>query len=330
MPFPPPDASLSRLTHQAVHDLAAANLMISPGRFRPQITCHHPPAAQRYFPDPPAALSWVRAELGNLIALCLLATDHGRHESCWQLAFMLRDIFFLDKLREPWLRTHTAALAAAAADGNAWASAVTLNNLGIAHVDSGDLVAAQSCYQQALAVFTTLGDEHGRISATANLGWVHHYRGDQASAMEHLRAAVRFHRRTGTGRTMAITLRGIALVAVELGATADAVAHAGEALAIFESLGLHLDSAMTWNSLGWAHFRAGRHSHADTAYQRAVVLGRRADSVHEVARAEIGLGNVAAADNRPSDAQRYWALADSHGLSLNATTVGEVRAQLDR
>jgi tetratricopeptide (TPR) repeat protein len=330
MSFPPPDASLSRLTHAAVHDLAAADLMITPGRFRPPITCPHPPVTGRHFPDTAAALSWVRAELDSLITLCLLATDHGLHESCWQLAFLLRDIFFVDKLWEPWVRTHTAALAAATSAGNAWAKAVTLNNLGIAHVDSGNLVAAEACYQKALAVFTALDDEHGRISATANLGWVHHYRGDQAAAMAQLRTAVRFHRRTGIGRTMAITLRGMALVAVELGATTDAVAHAREALAVFENLGLFLDSAMTWNCLGWALFRAGQHGPADAAYRRALVVGRQAGSGHEVARAETGLGNVASADGRTVDAQRRWALADSHGLDLNATTVGEARVRLDR
>ncbi|HEX4726127.1 MAG TPA: tetratricopeptide repeat protein [Pseudonocardiaceae bacterium] len=328
MSFPPSD--LPWLAHEAVHDLAAADLMIGPGRFRPPMTCDHPPATGRRFTDVAAALSWVRAECADLTTLCLRAGEQGLHESCWWLAFLLRDVYFLDKLREPWLRTHTAALAAATADGNTWAAAVTLNNLGIAHVDSGDLSTARSCYQKALAMFTALDDRHGWISATANLGWVHHYHGDHSVAIELLGRAARFHRRAGTSRNTAITLRGIALVEVELNANADAIAHAGEALAVFDDLGLRLDTAMTWNCLGWAHFRAGRHGQAESAYLRAVAIGQTAESAHEVARAETGLGNVAAIRGRTVDARRHWTTADGYGAKLSATTTGEVRARIDR
>jgi tetratricopeptide (TPR) repeat protein len=323
-------SDLPRLAHEAVHDLASADLMITPGRFRASMTCDHPPATARRFTDVAAALSWVRAECAGLTILCLRAGEQGLHESCWQLAFLLRDIYFLDKLREPWLRTHAAALAAATADGNIWAAAVTLNNLGIAHVDSGDLSTARSCYQKALPMFTALEDQHGWISTTANLGWVHHYEGDHLVAIELLGKAVRFHRHAGTSRNTAITLRGIALVEVELNANADAIAHAGEALTIFDDLGLGLDAAMTWNCLGWAHFRAGRHGPAEAAYRRAVSIGQTAKSAHEVARAETGLGNVAAVLGRTVDARRHWSTADGYSTKLSATTTGEARARNGR
>jgi tetratricopeptide (TPR) repeat protein len=322
------DTALLRLADHCLHGLVAADLVLAPRRFRPPITYRHEPRSAHVFRDAEAALAWLRGELPNLVALCLLSAERRMYEQCWQLAFLLRGLFFLDKLWDQWIETHTAALAAARATGNRWAQGVTLNNLGIAHIDRGEVDLAQECYREALAVFTDLGDEHGRISAVANLGWAHHYRGEHDVALRELRAAAEYYLHIGARHNAAITLRGIALVETELAAYTDAVTHATEARDTFEDMGLHHDAAMAVNCLGWAHFRSGRHAEADIAYRRAVTLGERIDSRHEVARAETGLGNVAAAEGRRVDALRYWRRAESRATTLNPAMVGEARARL--
>ena len=230
-------------THQAVHDLRAANAAISPGRYQPHLMCHHPVEAARRFPDTTTALAWVRTECSRLTELCLTATDRGEPESCWQLAFLLRDIYFLDKMRKPWLDTHRAALKAAVEMNNPWAAAVTLNNLGTAHSDGGDLTTAAKCHERALVGFTGLGDQQGIVRAAASLGWCRHYQGDHRGALEHLTAAAEFHDGNGGRRDLAITLRGIALAEVALQENESAVAHAGAALRICEAHGLQIGRA---------------------------------------------------------------------------------------
>ncbi len=65
---------------------------------------------------------------------------------------------------------------------------------------------------------------------------MHHYRGEQQSALRDLSAALDFYRRHRADRNAAITLRGIALAETELGHYDDSIAHATEALAECERL----------------------------------------------------------------------------------------------
>ncbi|HWC82116.1 MAG TPA: tetratricopeptide repeat protein [Pseudonocardiaceae bacterium] len=323
-------AALLRLVEHALHAVETAETLLTPLRFRPAIGYSQLPPAVRTFAGADAAVAWLRTDWPNLVAVCRLAAEHGLHRQCWQIAYLLRGFFFLTKLWDPWIQTHTLALDSARACGDRWAEGATLNNLGVAHIDRGRIDLAWSCYQEALAVFGALGDEHGRVTALANLGWAQHYRGEHEAARRDLGAALEFYRRAGAERNVAITLRGIALAETDLGAHADAVGHATEALGILDAAGPGQDVAMALNCLGWAHFRAGDHDRSAAAYREAVARGERAGSSYEVARAETGLGNIAAAQDRPAEARRYWDLAEEHHPGLDATMVGERRLRAAR
>ena len=58
------------------------------------------------------------------------------------------------------------------------------------------------------------------------------------------------------------------------------------------------------------HFRAGHAADAAGFYQRAAETGERYGSRYEVARAQTGLGNVAAIRGEFDLAGRHWAQAD--------------------
>jgi tetratricopeptide (TPR) repeat protein len=135
------------------------------------------------------------------------------------------------------------------------------------------------------------------------------------------------YRRDGVERNMAITLRGIALVETELERFTDSLAHATEALELTRHIGPPLDTLMALNCLGWSYFRSGQHDLARVNYRQAVDLGQPADSAYETARAMTGLGNVAAAQDDPTEAQRWWDNAEQCYPDLNTVTVGEPRAR---
>lgn len=164
MPRPESDAAVHRMLDTAVHEADEADRILAPQRFRRDLDFERPRLA-RTFTDQEHALAWFHQEWQGLVALCRLAMDQGAPERCWQLAFSLRSFFFLAKLWNPWVRTEEIALAAAEATRDAWAEAVTLNALGVAHTNLGELATASGYYERALARFREVDDQHG-INAT--------------------------------------------------------------------------------------------------------------------------------------------------------------------
>ena len=136
-----------------------------------------------------------------------------------------------------------------------------------------------------------------------------------------------FYRSSSATRNAAITLRGIALVETALAKFDDAVEHAQQALLSFEELGLDLDAAMALNCLGWVRFRSGDHGLANVNYLDAATRSERCGSGYESARAQTGLGNIAAAAGHLSLAREHWNRADDTHFSLDETMVGEARAR---
>jgi tetratricopeptide (TPR) repeat protein/DNA-binding XRE family transcriptional regulator len=319
--------ALTRLVETELHTAEAADRLLAPSRYRRDVTFAHPPTPVRVIAHADAALAWFRAEWPNLVVLCRAAFEQGLHTYSWQLAFSLRSFFYVAKLWDSWIESHEIALAAAVADDDRWAQAMTMNNMGLAFIDRGDLDAAEDHYVRALTLFREIDDQHGVHTTTANQAWVDHYRGDYASALGNLLAALEYYRSTGATRNAAITLRGVALVETALGEYDQAIEHAEEALRLVTDVGLDVDVSMAHNCLGWAWFRAGDLAAARMAYATALASCDRSGSTYEAARAETGLGNVAAAAGRVADAHELWAAADERQVLLDPVVVGEERAR---
>jgi len=319
------EAAVTRLLDLALARTRACDELLAPQRYRPEpIPGTRSPAAIEGFAEWDTALSWLDVEWPNLVALCRTAAELGQHERCWRLALLLRDFFFRTKLWDPWIETHRHAAASAMAEGNTVAVAMTVNNLGMAYTDRGDLDRARDNHRQALALFREAGDDSGTTVALSNLAWVNLYLGQHETALRDMTVTLESYRRTGSTRNAAITLRGIALAEVELGAFADALRHAEQARDEFS--GTELDAAMAYNCIAWVHYRAGRHHVAASHYQRAAVLGERGRSPFEVARAKTGLGNIAATAGNRAEATEHWAEAARLHPGLSTVTVGEAAA----
>jgi tetratricopeptide (TPR) repeat protein/transcriptional regulator with XRE-family HTH domain len=319
----------------AVHRVLDHNLLlaessdefIAPHRYRVPLVFDNLPEVSAKFADRESALAWIDVEWPNLVGLCRIAASWGLHHSCWQLACILRDFFFLAKLWDPWIDIHLVAAESARAAGDHRALAMTLDNLGIAHADRGELTVATGYYQEALELFRELGDGRGATDALSNLAWAALYLGEHAEARQGLEVALESYRRMGAVRNAAIALRGIALAETELELFADAREHAEVARGEFSALGLDLDVAMSVNCVAWANFQAGQHTLAVDHYREAVTLGELCGSRYEMARAMTGLGNVEAAAGRHAVAARLWAQADDLHRALDVVMVGEARVR---
>ncbi|MEV4173832.1 helix-turn-helix domain-containing protein [Nonomuraea sp. NPDC049709] len=318
------DAALSRLLDHNLTRAEACGRLIDPQRHRP-LTTETSAHLRTEITDRTRALDWFETEWYTLVELCKTATVRGFHRRCWQLAFALRDYFFVTKLWAQWIETHQAAVRSARAAGADDVLAAALNSLGIAHVDRGDVALAVGHYQEALELFRRLGDEHGQTSALSNLAWASLYLGDYESALRELRLVLTAYRRLGNLRNAAITLRAIVLAETELAHYRDALEHGQEALTEFQRLDLPLDIVMSLNCIAWAYFNWGAFDAAAGYYQQARQLAEDCGSRYETVRALTGLGNVAAASERLHEALAEWARADSLQQPLEPTVIGEAR-----
>ncbi|WP_416873694.1 tetratricopeptide repeat protein [Kitasatospora sp. SC0581] len=321
-------SAVRRLLESCLDLAVAADTVITPQRYRPPVILDDFPPRPAPFDDRTAGIAWFESEWRSLVALCREAAALKLHSLCWQLAFALRDYFFLTKLWGPWIETHViAAEAARVAGARAW-QAISLGNLGIAHSDRGDLTMAVDCFQRSLSLYQQLGDEHGVVNTISNLAWTELYLGDYGRSLDGLRTALDHYRRLGNRRNSAITLRGMALLEAELGLCLAAVEHAQEARAEFHSLGLELDVVMSVNCAAWVHFRSGNHRAAGDVYEEAVTLADNCGSRYEKARALTGLGNISHAAGHGERAAELWARADSLYGGLEPVMLGEARVRL--
>ncbi|WP_101613108.1 tetratricopeptide repeat protein [Amycolatopsis sp. BJA-103] len=320
--------AFSRLTAFAVRSAAQADRELTPHRFFPEIAFDPDVPEPVRLDDSAMAMSWFHSEWPGLVTLCKTASERGEHERCWQLAFFLRDFFFVAKLWDPWLETHRWARSSAESIGDTWALATTTANLGVALVDRGDLDEASACYREALTLFRRIGDGHGETTTLAHSGWADHYRGNHDDALRDLRQAHASYVRDGNRRNAAITGRGIALVLTAIGQSAEAATLAAETLSVFDELGLELDAAMALNCMGWAWYHAERHDLAASAYRTAVDRAEACGSSYEAARAYIGLGNVAVAEGSHALAADLWDRADEVHPDLDQVMVGEARTRM--
>ncbi|MFD8545325.1 ATP-binding protein [Streptomyces sp. NPDC059649] len=319
------EAAVDRLVDHYLATADRADRVLSPHRYRLQDEHGLPPGTALEVSSRADALSWLSAELDNLVGVCRAAARSSAPARSWLLADALRGYFFLAKTWAPWQATHQVALTAAERAGARRAQGILHNSLGLALLEQRDLPGASAHYTAAAGHFEAAGDAHGSANAVENHAWVRHYSGDYAGALDdHLRA-LRQYERLGAERNRAITLRGMSLAELELGRTTDAIGHLQEAGRIFDARDMHLDAAMTLNGLGEAYAKADDPTSARRHLLRALRLSRSCGSRYEEARARRGLGSVCRA-GAPRLALHHWERALHHYTQLGSPEAEVVRA----
>jgi nucleoside phosphorylase/tetratricopeptide (TPR) repeat protein len=320
-------AALRRMVDQYLHTADRAGRVIMPHRYR--VPLDGRAATEAQFADRASALRWFDEERHNLVDVCRLepaALDSRR----WQLAYVLRDYFYLTKHLDGWRESHMLAVAACVRLGDRRAEGMTRNNLGRALLEAGRSDAAEQEYRRAGVLLAEAGDEQGATDSRVNLASILRRRGRPEEALRHQRAALAYYRSAGVPRKVGITLRGIARAELALGRLAEAAGHAREALDRFTELGLDLDAAQTLTTLAQIHHRDGQAAAAEGSGVRAAELSARAGSDFERGRALHVLGAVAAGAGHTDVARQRWTEALEIFRRLGADPADAVEADLRR
>ncbi len=162
-----------------------------------------------------------------------------------------------------------------------------LNNLGMVHLEVGQLVEAVQCHDRAWAYFKQAGDEHGAIDAISSRAWTLLSAGDLSLSLAE-------YRDTGRPRNAAIALRGMAFVLTAMDRFDEATDHVREGREGRELARIPHDILMTINCDAWIHYRTGRFADAGRDYEAALDIAENMENDYEMARSMTGLGNATA------------------------------------
>jgi DNA-binding SARP family transcriptional activator/tetratricopeptide (TPR) repeat protein len=156
--------SVDRLLRWYLAAVHAGSCAMAPYRRRPPLSVEVYDLAVPVFTGWTDAVQWCERELQNLDVVTGWAL-HSRHlHVAHDLPIALWDFFYLRKPWSAWISMNKDGLEAARRSGNEHAEAWSLCNLGVAHLDLGELAAARSSFSQSLEV-------RRRIDAPTAQGW---------------------------------------------------------------------------------------------------------------------------------------------------------------
>lgn len=318
-------AARTRLLRYFLHTARRADELVVPQRYRLPLAGEASPTTAIL--DYHQALTWLDAECTTMVALCRLDVP-DLDPLRWRLAFTLRGYFFLSKRIHEWLDSHECALAAAIRCGDRLGEAMTRSNLGVALHESGADDAALAQYQIAKQLFAAEDDGYGVSNALAHQAVIFRRRGEFQDALRCNERALTFYRQKRYQRNIAISLRGIALVEIEMGRTEQAEEHLVESLSICRDLGMDMDFARASGTLAKLLSSRGQLDDSRRVYQEAIEAGKRCGSRFEEALAMRGLGSVALLAGDRAEAAGCWQAALRLLGDLGSAKYDEVLADL--
>lgn len=129
--------------------------------------------------------------------------------------------------------------------------AATLSTMAVSRLRSGDAVGALDAGLEALALFATAGHRIGEGIALLQLGQIEAFRGEEAQACRHLRAALALAREIGHPETEGEAEQALGQLALEAGELAAAGRAFAASRACCEAAGDHrgLANALLWQGL---------------------------------------------------------------------------------
>ncbi|WP_422770241.1 ATP-binding protein [Plantactinospora sp. WMMC1484] len=228
-----------------------------------------------HFDDDAAALAWLDAERGNLVAAIAYAADHGPRPVAWLLADTLRSYFWLRMRTVDLVRATTDAWRAAEADGDPHARAMTLLSLSnIDHRRRRYAEAIEHC-TGALALAERAGWEQGQATAFGILATVYRDAGKLEQAAEVYGRALTLYRRVGSLDGEALTLDHLARTYWYLARFPEALESASRALTLRRQAGSRQAEAAALDTLGEICHAAGRLDEALDHLSLALTLNRQ-------------------------------------------------------
>jgi DNA-binding SARP family transcriptional activator len=282
------------------------------------------------FPDRPAALAWLDAELPNLVAAAQQAADGptaGAHVA-WQLSSAMWPFLHLRKSWSDWRVVCEAAIRATERTGEDAAAAAPLNSLGVVLAAQHRYQEAAACYRRSLAIRRRVGDLPGVARVLNNLGDLYLALQRHQEAVDYLEQSLACLGELGDRRSEGIVRNNLGRAWLADRRPGQALAHLTRSLADLRAAGDREAEAEALNSLGQVHTVEQRHQEAIACHRQSLAICRELGDRFQEAKALWGLGTaVEAVDGSPA-ARPHWAAALAILEGLDAPEAEDLRRLL--
>jgi tetratricopeptide (TPR) repeat protein len=234
-----------------------------PGRDRPPLPPTGGDVTAARFATQAAARQWILRERTTLTAAVGLAAETGLPGIAFTLPSLTADVFDRHGHFGDISAGVTVAASAAAAVGNAYAEASSLNDLGQALLLMGQDAQAEPYLQAALRLVDAHGIGIGRVTVMLNMARRHLHAGRVEQAVTMSRETLEAARALGQPERCAAALHRLADALLEQGGhQLEALALYREALALREQIDDGPGRTQTHIALGDLLTRMGRHGEA--------------------------------------------------------------------
>jgi DNA-binding SARP family transcriptional activator len=292
-------ASLDRVFDYYEHTAVSASRLMDRRHRPPSSDRIQHPDPIRELPDYAAAVAWLGAERGNLVALMEHDCGPARRIS---LTASLTSFIRAETSKRQQLVWNTAALEAAKAAGQPADRAEALLNLARVYRTGGGFDVAVELLRRAIDGYRELDDKLGEANVQCEIGRFSALLDDYAAAAEGQERALAIYRGLGDRLGEADALYELSRVSSQVGRFEAAEKLADEALALFHELGRPLGEAQVRIVLADLRRRAGDFEEAVDLLRRSAAIFREARTRQDESNVLWTIGQIRLAQGRYDEA----------------------------
>jgi len=317
-----------RVLDHYLHTAARAAVLLNPAKEPVVLVPPRPGAAPSQVADYSQALAWFEAERRVLLAAVSLAAGSGFERHAWQLPWALASFLRIRGHYREWAATQRTALAAATRRGDAAAQALSSRLLAIACTDLGDHDQARDHFVTSLTIYHQLADRLGEAKVHQNLCVLAERQARYADALAHAEQALCLYQAIGHKAGQAAALNSVGWDHGLLGDYQQARAFCRRSLTLCAETGNRWLQAGVWDSLGYAERHLGNYAQAAACYERSLSIEREAGDRLNEAGTLTHLGDTRHAASELAQARQAWQQALIILEDLHHPDADQVRAKL--
>jgi tetratricopeptide (TPR) repeat protein len=204
-----------------------------------------------------------------------------------------------------------------------------LDGLGETATERGDYATASVLLEESLALSRELGDTRGVANMLIQLGWADMRTGDYATARARLEEALGLERQIGDTARVGLALSGLGEVAVRQGDFDRGASLLEESLAARRAMGNRWGAATVLGTMAWSAMLKGDHPRAVELLGESILIRREIGDKGGVAWCLEKLAEVAHALGTPTRAATLYGAAGALRESIGSVVDPADQAEHD-